>query len=404
MEKGFVMEKKGKAGTSPSTPNRNDFGPTASWPHLRLRAEMLRRLRRFFEERNFLEVETPLLSADSVVDRYLDPLRVTLFDDVQHPATGRPMWLQTSPEFGMKRLLAAGAPSIFQVAKAFRGGGEVGALHNPEFTIVEWYGVGDSYEAGMQLVCDLVAALPLQPRSNNMGDDWTQSIVDLSTGLLGIIPPSALSGNGPDVTATTMDFQPTSSSPVTLSAGLVTEKISYQAAFQQHAGLDPHLADVATMKNACAERGLAPPPSLDPHDRDQWLNFLLATCVEPQLGKDRPTILYDYPASQAALARVRPGEPPCAERFELYFHGVELANGYHELLDPAVLRTRNQVTNQQRAAEGKYQLPDESRLLAAMEHGLPNCTGVALGFDRLVMLAAGARQIADVIAFPVDRA
>ena len=190
----------------------------------------------------------------------------------------------------------------------------------------------------------------------------------------------------------------------TLLAGNAPEKLSYQVAFQRHLGLNPHQADVATMNRAGVERGFIPPASLDPRDRDQWLNFLLATCIEPQLGFERPTIIYDYPASQAALARVRPGDPPCAERFELYVRGVELANGYHELLDPAVLRQRNQITNQQRAAEGKYALPEESRLLAAMEHGLPSCTGVAMGFDRIVMLAVGAKQIADVIAFPIDRA
>src|SRR5262249_33417780 len=125
---------------------------------------------------------------------------------------------------------------------------------------------------------------------------------------------------------------------------------------------------------------------------------------EPQLGRDRPTILYDYPASQSALARIRPGNPPVAERFELYYHGIELANGYHELLDPAALTQRNRENNHLRSADGKYTLPENSRLLEAMQHGLPACSGCALGFDRLVMVASGASTIQEVMAFPIDRA
>jgi lysyl-tRNA synthetase class 2 len=145
----------------------------------------------------------------------------------------------------------------------------------------------------------------------------------------------------------------------------------------------------------------SPPEDLD---RDGWLNWLLNEYVEPQLGKSRPTILCDYPASQSALAQVRCGDPPVAERFELYVHGIELANGYHELLDPQVLRARNAAGNVDRRKDGKGALPEESRLLAAMDYGLPQSCGVALGFDRLVMIAAGAESLADVMAFPIDRA
>ncbi len=150
--------------------------------------------------------------------------------------------------------------------------------------------------------------------------------------------------------------------------------------------------------------GIEAPASLAPEDRDGWLDLLMVERVQPHLGVERPTLLYDYPASQAALARVRPGNPPVAERFELFVAGIELANGYHELLDPAELRARNSRVNAQRRADGKPALPEESRLLAAMEAGLPPAVGVALGFDRLVMLAAGAKSILDVIAFPFDRA
>ena len=147
-----------------------------------------------------------------------------------------------------------------------------------------------------------------------------------------------------------------------------------------------------------------PPASLAPDDRDGWLDLLLVERVQPHLGVERPALVYDYPASQAALARIRPDDPPVAERFELYVAGIELANGYHELLDPAELRARNARANAQRVADGKPALPEESRLLAAMEAGLPPAVGVALGFDRLVMLAAGAKSIAEVMAFPFDRA
>ena len=330
--------------SSPNSDALRGFAPTASLANLRLRAQLLKRLRQFFDERGFLEVETPLLSADTVVDRHLDPLRVTLFDDPREPDVGRTLWLQTSPEFGMKRLLAAGAKAIYQVTRAFRGG-EIGRLHNPEFTLVEWYRVGDDYHAGMTLLAELAAAL--------------------------------------------------------LARGPV-DRITYRAAFREHADIDPFDATVAELRAVAHARSSAAPPEFAADDRDSWLNYLLNACVEPQLGQLAPTILYDYPASQSALARIRDDDPPVAERFELYSHGIELANGFHELLDANTLRNRNRHNNQERRADGKFDLPEDSRLLAAMEHGLPPCTGVALGFDRLVMLAAGATSLADVLAFPID--
>jgi lysyl-tRNA synthetase class 2 len=144
--------------------------------------------------------------------------------------------------------------------------------------------------------------------------------------------------------------------------------------------------------------------TLKSQDRDSLIDIILLCLVEEHLGQARPAILYDYPASQSALARIRPGDPPVAERFELYVRGTELANGYHELLDPAVLRQRNRENNKLRAADGKYTLPEESRLLEAMEQGLPACSGCALGFDRLVMVATGARTVQEVMAFAVERA
>jgi len=320
--------------------------PSASLETLKLRAELLRRLRSFFDRRDFLEVETPLLSADTVIDRHLDPLSVTLFDDPREPEVGRTMWLQTSPEFAMKRLLAAGATAIYQVTRSFRGG-ECGSLHNPEFTIVEWYRVGDAMDEGMLLLAELAEEM-------------------LGAGFAG--------------------------------------RLTYRDAFLTHVGLDPHTATCDQLAASARKHELPTPAGQDVGDRDGWLDLLLVELVEPHLGKESPTILYDYPASQAALARVRDGDPAVAERFELYVHGIELANGYHELLDPEVLRRRNQAVNRQRAAEGKYTLPEESRLLSAMNQGLPACTGVALGFDRLVMLAAGVTDISQAMAFSIETA
>jgi lysyl-tRNA synthetase class 2 len=246
----------------------------------------------------------------------------------------------------MKRLLAAGGRAIYQVTRAFRQG-ERGPLHNPEFTIVEWYRAGDGMPEGIALLSELC---------------------------------DELLGRGP------------------------AERISYQEAFERYVEVDPHTADMKALISAAERHGIAAPASLREDDRDGWLDLLLVECVQPHLGLDRPAILYDYPAGQAALARVRPGHLPVAERFELFVSGVELANGYHELLRPEALRRRNARNNAQREADGKGALPAESRLLAAMEAGLPACTGVALGFDRLVMLAAGATRLEEVIAFPFERA
>ncbi len=323
----------------------DDWRPAANWDRLRLRDLLLRKVRAFFHERAFIEVETPILSHDVVVDRHLDPFQTTLALDPRRPNEGDRLWLQTSPEFGMKRLLAAGGEAIFQVTRAFRNG-ERGRLHNPEFTIVEWYRRGDGYQEGMQLLSDL---------------------------------GETLLGRGP------------------------AERITYAEAFQRLLGLNPHTAPIDELRAAAETRKLSSPAGLA-DDRDGWLNLLLAECVEQHLGRGKPTILFDYPASQAALARVRDDPWPVAERYELYLEGIELANGYHELLDAGVLRERNRRANQLREADGKPVLPEESRLLDAMESGLPRCCGCALGFDRVLMLAAGAQSIDEVIAFPIARA
>jgi len=345
----------------------SNWPATAPWRNLRLRADLLRRLRAFFESRDFLEVETPQLSSEAVVETHIDPLAVPLRDDPRGRNTGRPMWLQASPEGGMKRLLASApsdvdAPrSIYQIARAFRGG-ESGHQHNVEFTLAEWYCLDQDMPAAMQLLADLCQALLENPTENSSA----------------------------------------------------TQFISYRQAFLKHAEIDPLTAETHELVTLATASGVAAPPQLG-DDRDAWLDLLLTDLVLPRFSPDAPTILYDYPASQAALARIGNPEPAAgsldtadslavAKRFELFYGEVELANGYWELLDADELRRRSEAANLARRADGRAELPIPERLLASMESGLPSCSGCALGIDRVVMLAAGAESIEEVIALPTSRA
>lgn len=312
---------------------------------LRRRAEMLARLRAFFAERGFLEVETPLLDDEVIPELHIEPF--ALGDCPLSSALGastQPWFLQASPELHMKRLLGEGLSAIFQVTRSFRRG-ERGALHNPEFTIVEWYRTGDDLDAGVKLL-----------------DEFCQHIAHAAPAV----------------------------------------RTTYGEAFQQHAGVNPHAASCDELAAAASRLDVVVPDALDRANRDEWLNLLLATIIEPKLGASGPEILLDYPASQAALATtvVRPDGIEVAERFELYWRGVELANGYHELTDAGVLRGRLEHVNAARFADNRPALPLPERLLGAMEQpGLPSCAGCALGFDRLVMLACGATTIDEVMTF-----
>ena len=320
---------------------RDQWRPTASIEALRLRAEILAKIRVFFAGRGVLEVETPLLASAPVTDLHLQALSCRY----RGPGAdeGRTLYLQTSPEFAMKRLLAAGSGPIFQICKAVRDG-EAGRRHNPEFTILEWYRPGWDHHRLMAEVDDLLATI-------------------LGTG-----------------------------------AG---ERLSYGEAFKRYAGIDPHAESDEELRSRVRNFGV---PSVGELGRDDLLDLVLTHRVESQLGHCQPTFIHDYPASQAALARVRPGRPPLAERFEVFVEGLELANGYHELTDSAVQRQRFEADLEARRDGGLPEVPIDERLLAALEHGLPECAGVALGLDRLVMLAAGTREISDVVAFPIDRA
>lgn len=332
--------------------SRDDWRPTASLSVLRERSRLLEHLRFFLTSRGYWEVETPLLSRDVCVDPWIDPL------PVPHPARpGETWYLQTSPEFALKRLIAAGADAVFEITRSFRQG-ESGTRHNWEFTIVEWYRVGTTLRDQRGLVEALVR-------------DMARAPVEAA-------PPPLPDGPFPAFT--------------------------YDEAAR--AALGATLLDKSTPQLAALARdvGIVPPASLSLDDRDGWLNLLLAERIEPWLARQPACFLYDYPASQAALARVRRGPPDVAERFELYLAGVELCNGYQELTDPDELARRMARNNETRLAHGAAPLPTVSRLLDALRSGLPDCSGVALGFDRLVLWRLGLRDIREVLAFPADRA
>jgi lysyl-tRNA synthetase class 2 len=320
----------------PRNSKNSDFVLSASLAALTQRATLLRKLRDFFHARDFVEIETPLLAGEIIPELHIEPIQ-----------TLDKLYLQASPELHMKRLLAAGANAIFQVTRSFRAG-ERGRLHNPEFTIVEWYRVGDDMIGGIDLLDELVQSL-------------------LST------PPAV--------------------------------HTTFAEAFERTLQLCPHRATIEELSAAAKRSNVNSPSNIDRNDRDEWLNLLLATCVEPQLGRDRPEIIYHYPASQASLARVvtTAAGLEVAERFELYYRGIELANGFHELNDADEQRRRFEAVNAARVADGRRALPLPESLLAALEPGIPDCTGVALGFDRLAMLASGAQTIDEVIAFPQRR-
>ncbi len=334
-----------------------DWRPSASLETLRQRADWLAAARSFFHRHGYWEVDTPLLSHDTVVDRNLDPIPAELRRGRVGP--GRRLYLQTSPEFAMKRLIAAGAERIYQFAHAFRNG-EAGSRHNPEFTLLEWYAVGETHFDQMDFTESLVRHLFAFPAS------W--------------------------------------SAPRPSLPEFPFERITYDDAFERAVGTRVLARATDELPALCRQAGVDPPASLAADDRDGWLNLLLAERVEPFLATRGAVFLYDFPASQAALARVRDEDPPVAERFELYLDGIELCNGYHELTSAAELARRTRSENEQRRADGVEPLPEQSRLHAAMNAGFPSCAGVALGFDRLLMRYLGTAAIADVLAFPIDRA
>jgi lysyl-tRNA synthetase class 2 len=316
----------------PNQPSQKPFAPCASVATLERRDALLRQLRDFFHERGFIEVETPHLSTEVIPELHIEPIR-----------SEDGLYLQASPELHMKRLMAAGTKAIFQVTRSFRAG-ECGPLHNPEFTLIEWYRADDDMWAGIDLL-----------------DELTQT-------LLGT--PHSL-------------------------------RTTYAHAFRRAFDICPHTAALDELAAVTQQTGVSIPASMDRADRDEWLNLLLAMRIEPQLGREGPEIIYHYPASQASLAKVVSTDLgyDLAERFELYYRGIELANGFHELTDAAEQRRRFEAVNAARVADGRRALPIPDSLLSALKTGLPDCTGCALGLDRFLMLALQASRINDVMTF-----
>lgn len=315
--------------------------PGAGIAALRARATMLAAARSFFATRGVLEVETPILSAGGTTDPQIESLSTRVC------GLAGPLYLGTSPEFAMKRLLAAGSGDVYQICKVFRDE-ERGRWHNPEFTMVEWYRLGFDDGALMSEVEDFVGHL-LAPHRRL---------------------PAA-------------------------------ERLSYAAAIRRHAGVDAHRAGLEELRLAAAAHGVHCDADLD---RDGALDLLMGLVVGPRLGRERPSFVCDYPASQASLARLKAGEPPVAARFEFYLDGIELANGFHELCAAQEQRARFEEDLRRRRNLGRPGPAADEHFLAALDYGLPDCAGVALGFDRLVALALGADSLAAAMAFPIDRA
>lgn len=316
----------------------SDWKPTAPIATLEVRAGMLRAAREYFAATRALEVETPTLSAAAVTDVHLASVEAT--------AVGQRRYLHTSPEYAMKRLLAAGCGDIWQICRVYRDG-ESGRWHNPEFTLIEWYRLGIDHHALMSDVERLISAM---------------------------MP-------------TTRHFDR-------------SERLTYREAVQLHAGVDALEDPVQVLVARLESAGVEVPPSIR-GDRDGCLDLIMSVLVGPHLGHDRLTFIYDYPSSQAALARAR---GPVASRFEAYMNGIELANGFHELGDAPEQRSRFEQDLVGRRQRKLPPMPIDERFLGALEYGLPDCSGVALGFDRLVMCAVGATHIDEVIAFPFERA
>lgn len=322
--------------------------PHASLDVLRRRAELLRVTREFFAARDVLEVDTPTLAEYGVTDPHIAGLEVGL-----SARPDRKFFLQTSPEYAMKRLLAAGSPDIYQVCKVFRDG-ESGRLHRPEFTIIEWYRRAFSFEEMIAETCELISSL--------------------------------------------FAAAPESSAPAT------AHRYRYAEVFEQATELDPLTAGTCELRDAA--RALVPGVSGElaqqlGDDRGQWLDLLTSHAVIPRLPGRALSVIYHYPAEQAALARLDPADPRCAERFEVFFGGIELANGYRELTDAEEQRERFAADRRRRAPLGLPDMLADPNLLAALEHGLPDCSGVAVGFDRVLMCALDAGTIDEVVSFSV---
>ena len=315
--------------------------PTASIKNLLARAKIIAEIRRFFTERGLLEVETPVLSEFGVTDVHLSTFSTEFIAPFVEQS--KTLWLATRPGDHMKRLLAAGSGAIFQICHVFRNE-EAGKRHNPEFTMLEWYRPHfDMY------------------RLINEVDDLLQHILDCEP----------------------------------------AESLSYQFVFQQYVGLDPLSVGKDELIAKAQELQFI---NAENESRDTLLQFLFSSLVEPEIGKERPVAVYHFPATQAALAQISPEDHRVAERFEFYYKGLELANGFNELTDVKEQLHRFEQDNRQREKMGLPTREIDRRLLGALQAGMPNCAGVALGLDRLIMVALDAERIEEVLTFSVNNA
>ena len=312
-----------------------EWQPVASLERLKARACLLQDIRAYFSDRGVLEVETPLISMAGNTDPEIQSIRTD---------TGG--YLRTSPEFPLKRLLAASSGDIFELGRVFRAG-ESGRSHNPEFTMLEWYRTGFSYHQLMDEVADLVRFC-----GHGKFNQWPE------------------------------------------------QRLSYRQLFLHHLDLDPFTADSQELSAVAKKRGFT---DIELEHR-QWLDLLISLVIQPALPEETLTFIYDFPAEQAALARIRPGTPPLAERFELYLGRTELANGYQELTDASEQRKRFNAENTLRKKRGEVICEVDHHLIAALEHGMPVCDGIALGVDRLLMALGAFNTMSEVTAFPFSRA
>lgn len=298
---------------------------------IHLRAKALAQIRNFFSIRSVVEVETPLLSRSTNPSPYLNSFHVD------------GLYLQTSPEFAMKRLLAAGSGDIYQICKAFRGD-EIGRLHNPEFTILEWYRIGFNHH-------DLMDEM----------NEFLKTIIN------------------------TLD----------------SKRFTYKEAFEKYLKINPYICNIESLKSVAKNNNLSACNLSD--DCDTWLQLLFTHLIEPKLGAECPIFIYDFPESQSMLARVRDESPNVASRFEVYFKGVELANGFHELSDAKEQRKRFEHDLSKRQELNLQQVPIDENFLAVLSN-LPDCSGVALGIDRLLLLCANASSLNEVLCYPFSEA
>jgi lysyl-tRNA synthetase class 2 len=323
-----------------------NWQPTCGIKQLRLRAQLLAFVRQFFSKRGVLEVETPLLCHTTGTD----PLLEFFASDYRFIPQLQTFYLQTSPEFAMKRLLAAGSGSIYQICKAFRNG-ESGRFHNPEFTMLEWYRVDFDLVQLMDEVGELISTI-LEP----------------------IFPDKTV------------------------------EKISYAELFQQQTGLNPLVFSLPAYQAYAQSHGFPEACDLCGNDHTLWLDFLFSFKVQPALGLQSVCLVYGYPAVLSSLARVNAENPAVTDRFEVFVKGLELGNGFYELADSREQERRFDAENSERKTKGLPLVKKDEYLLAALESGLPDCSGVAIGLDRLLMLLDGSQAIDDILTFPIARA